>query len=177
MSRNTSTVTEPAEGDAPRTNRGAPKARDSMPSAGGVTRSIPSARLRAIFVTARLLNPLMRRLAGRRWFPLFAIVHHHGRRSGRAYATPTAARHLGDDFVIPLTFGQDADWYKNVRAAGSCVVQWRGVRYLLVEPEVVDLATARSAFSSLERRLIPLLGITWFVRLRVAREDVDAGDL
>src|SRR5258705_11582019 len=39
-------------------------------------------------------------LAGRRWNPMFARVLHRGRRSGRAYQTPVAARRLAAGFVI-----------------------------------------------------------------------------
>ena len=38
----------------------------------------------------KILNPLMVRLASRRFFPM-AQIHHIGRRSGKAYVTPTSA--------------------------------------------------------------------------------------
>ena len=44
-------------------------------------------------------------LAGRRWNPIFALVLHRGRRSGRAYQTPVAARRVADGFLIALAFG------------------------------------------------------------------------
>ena len=43
----------------------------------------------------KVLNPLMVRLAGRRFFPM-AQIHHVGRRSGKAYVTPTSAHIRGD---------------------------------------------------------------------------------
>ena len=64
-----------------------------------------------------ILNPLMRKLAGRRHVPLGAQVRHIGRTSGRAYVTTAGARVHGDVAVIPLTFGNQSDWAKNVRAA------------------------------------------------------------
>jgi hypothetical protein len=39
----------------------------------------------------RLLNPAIRRLAGRSGVPLLGLVHHQGRRSGRTYATPVGS--------------------------------------------------------------------------------------
>jgi deazaflavin-dependent oxidoreductase (nitroreductase family) len=117
------------------------------------------------------LNPVILRLAGSRYLPFFAVIHHRGRRSGRVYATPTNARRTADGFVVPLTFGEGADWFRNVVEAGGCVIQWNGVAYTVSEPEIVDRATARSAFSPIERLLLPLIGIKQFVRLRFARVD------
>jgi hypothetical protein len=78
------------------------------------------------------------------------------------------ARRTADGFVIPLTFGDRADWFRNVQAVGACVIRWRGVDYPVIEPEVVDWETARSAFYPVERVLMPLIGIEQFVRVRHA---------
>jgi hypothetical protein len=51
---------------------------------------------------------------------------------------------------------------------GTRHVRWKGVDYPLIEPEVVDWATVRSAFSPVERILVPVIGIEQFVRLRHA---------
>src|SRR5713226_5242760 len=116
----------------------------------------------------RRLNPLMLSLAGSRRLSMFAVVYHRGRRSGRSYATPVGARPTADGFVIPLTFGERAEWFRNVRAAGACVIRWRGADYPVIEPEIVDWETARSAFYPVERVLMPLIGIEQFVRVRHA---------
>jgi deazaflavin-dependent oxidoreductase (nitroreductase family) len=129
---------------------------------------VTGVRRALIYTGTRLFNPLTRRFAGSRGFPPFALVRHRGRRSGRAYVTPIGARPTADGFVIPLTFGVGADWYRNVQAAGACVIRWRGVEYPMLEPRVVDWPSARSAFSLIERVALPLLGITQFVRLRRA---------
>ena len=65
----------------------------------------------------RVLNPLIRKFAGRRHFRMAAEIRHVGRKSGRAYVTPAGARVSGDVAVIPLTFGNQSDWSMNVRAA------------------------------------------------------------
>jgi deazaflavin-dependent oxidoreductase (nitroreductase family) len=133
-------------------------------SAHGVT----GVRHALIYAGTRLFNPLTRRFAGSRGFPPFALVRHRGRRSGREYATPIGARPTADGFVIPLTFGQSADWFRNVQAAGECVIRWRGVEYPVVAPQVIDWPSARSAFAPIERVALPLLGIAQFMRLRRA---------
>jgi deazaflavin-dependent oxidoreductase (nitroreductase family) len=80
-------------------------------------------------------NPLLRPLAAR--LPGFAIVSHTGRRSGRRYSNPVNLFRTGDRCVIPLTYGADSQWVRNVLAAGGCEVQTRGRRIELAEPNVV----------------------------------------
>jgi deazaflavin-dependent oxidoreductase (nitroreductase family) len=111
---------------------------------------------------------LIVRFAGSRRLRSFAVIHHRGRRSGRAYATPVSARPTADGFVIPLTFGEASDWFQNVRAAGGCVIRWNGADYAVVDPIVVDLATAQPAFGRVERAMLPLMGIRWFALVRRA---------
>ena len=117
---------------------------------------------------ARFINPVILRIAGRRWMPILGILHHRGRSSGRAYATPLGMRRLGDRFVMPRTFGENAAWYLNVLAAGGAVVTYLGTDYTLVEPEVIDYATAAPAFPRYERLQFRLIGIDEYLRLRIA---------
>lgn len=133
-----------------------------------MARSISQIAHALLRVGVRHLNPLMLSLAGSRRLPMLAVIHHRGRRSGRSYTTPLAARPTADGFVIPLTFGERADWFRNVQAAGGCMIHWKGADYSMIEPVVVDWASVRSAFSPLERALVPLIGIEQFVRLRHA---------
>jgi len=110
----------------------------------------------------RVLNPLIRKLAGRR-------------KSGRAYVTPAGAHVSGDVAVIPLTFGNQSDWSKNVRAAGGCSIRADGQDYTATEPELVNRGDAgpllRSAFGPMERAGFRLLGIKQYLRLRVVPEN------
>src|SRR5919201_1658949 len=118
---------------------------EPMAAPGAASNSItlsPRAR-RLIRVAARSVNPLVLRIAGRRWMPIVGILHHRGRRSGRTYATPLGMRPLGDGFVMPRTFGTNAAWYHNVRAAGWAVVTWGGADHTVFQPQIVDAATAR----------------------------------
>jgi deazaflavin-dependent oxidoreductase (nitroreductase family) len=118
-----------------------------------------------------LLNPLVGRLAGRRHFPMAAQLRHVGRRSGRAYVTPVGARVSGDLAVIPLTFGNQSDWVKNVRAAGGCSIRVNGQDYRAAGPEFLDGRAAgpllATVFSPVVRVGFRLLGIRQYLRLRV----------
>lgn len=121
-----------------------------------------------INVLRRPLNPVIVALAGSRGLRSFAVIHHQGRRSGRAYATPVSARPIAGGFMIPLTFGEGSDWYQNVRAASGCTIRWNGADHAVVDPVIVNVEAARPAFSRIEQALLPLLGIERFVRVRYA---------
>ena len=123
---------------------------------------------RVVRSVARYVNPVTLRIAGRRWMPIVGILHHRGRQSGRTYSTPLGMRRLGDSFVMPRTFGENAAWYLNVLAARGCVVTYLGKDYTLVEPEVIDYATAAPAFPRYERLQFRLIGINEYLRLRIA---------
>ena len=84
----------------------------------------------------------------------YAILEHRGRRSGRTYRTPVQARPVRAGFVIPLTWGEQADWFRNVRTAGVCVLHWQGATYRLVGPCVVELGVGEAAFAPLERLVL-----------------------
>ena len=88
----------------------------------------------------RVLNPLMLQLAGRRhWYA--ARVEHVGRRSGRPYATPVVAEPIEGGFAIPLPYGTEVDWLRNVLAAGEATVVLDGVRHEVTQPVVVPTET------------------------------------
>ena len=123
---------------------------------------------RAVRLVARVVNPLTLAIAGRRWMPVLGVLRHRGHRSGRMYATPLGMRPFGDGFVMPRTFGENAAWYRNVVAAGWCVVTYRGRDYELVQPEVIDYQAAAAAFPRYERLQFRLAGIDEFLRMRRA---------
>jgi len=122
----------------------------------------------------KILNPLMVRLAGRRFVPM-AQIHHVGRRSGKAYVTPTSAHVRGDVLLIGLTFGNQSDWSRNVRAAAGCTVRLGGRTYRATGPELVtwagDRALIASAFNPVLRAGFRVLGIRQFMRLHAELTD------
>jgi len=89
-------------------------------------------------------NPLMRTFAWR--VPPLAVVHHVGRTSGRSYRTPVLAFPSAKGFVIPMTYGRDVDWARNLIAAHGGEVEQRGLRVVLLNPRIV-------AFGAAEKRL------------------------
>jgi deazaflavin-dependent oxidoreductase (nitroreductase family) len=93
-------------------------------------------------VNRAFTNPLLGTFA---WIvPPLAVVHHVGRKSGRRYRTPVLAFRTETGFVIPMTYGRDVDWARNlVKARGGELVQL-GQRFVLRKPRVVDGAAAYS---------------------------------
>lgn len=118
--------------------------------------------LRAV---ARMTAPISRPLAGRRFFPLWAVVHTRGRRSGRTYAVPIAIRVSDDAFVIPLPWGESTQWVRNVLAEGGCTIRWRGSDHEVSGPRVIAWQAGASAFHPIQRRILGAAGLRLVLHL------------
>lgn len=106
----------------------------------------------------RYLNPLTLGLAGRRG-AYYHVLRHVGRRSGRVYATPLEAFPVPGGFVIPMTYGDRADWVRNTLAAGNATLLREGRALAVTRPRVVRLAEAPGALPVVARLGLRLLGI------------------
>jgi deazaflavin-dependent oxidoreductase (nitroreductase family) len=96
---------------------------------------------------------------------IFALVHHVGRHSGKSYATPVRVVPVEGGFIIPLTYGRTADWYRNLQVGGGGQLQWQGKTYMVSQPEMVDSAQALPAFPLPSRFLFWLDGVPQFVHV------------
>ena len=125
------------------------------------TKSTDRPRFRgALWQLSKLLSGLARPLAGKSWNPVFSVVLHQGRRTGRGYATPVAARRVADGFVISLAFGAQVDWYRNLVAAGGGRIRWRGHDHPVGAPVPVDVDTGLAAFHPIQRLFLGWPGST-----------------
>jgi deazaflavin-dependent oxidoreductase (nitroreductase family) len=116
---------------------------------------------------ARIFNPLVLSVAGTRLLPLYGVIEHRGRRSGKAYRTPVVVRPTSDGFIVPMPWGERTDWYRNVRAAGECIIRWKGRDYPMVQPELIDAsAAAQASFGAFQQAMMTRLGIEHCLRLR-----------
>lgn len=114
----------------------------------------------------RLLNPLMMRLAGRKyWYA--AVIEHTGRRSGKHYATPVSAEQTQEGFLIPLPYGANVDWLRNVLAEGNATIRAHGLTYHVTQPEVVSAETATPKLRPERRRVYDLFGVDNYLRVKV----------
>src|SRR5258705_9519599 len=75
--------------------------------------------------------------------PPFAVIHHVGRKTGRAYRTPVVAFDSDAGIVIPMTYGRDVDWARNIVRARKCELERVGRRVALRNPRIVDFDGAR----------------------------------
>jgi deazaflavin-dependent oxidoreductase (nitroreductase family) len=112
------------------------------------------------------LNRLTVRLAATGFGP-FSLVRHVGRSSGKSYETPLILAAVPEGFVAELTYGAKVDWYRNVVAAGGCVVVHRGRAHRISAIEVCTADRGRSAFRPPFRQILRATGRTQFRLLRV----------
>ena len=103
---------------------------------------------------ARYFNKVAIRLAGHRFLPLWAVLRHRGRKSGRQYAIPIAVIPSGTTFIIALPWGQETDWLRNVRAAHGCTIRWNGADYECTDPTFVGKDVAVAAARGVTRRAL-----------------------
>ena len=114
--------------------------------------------------TKHVMNPVTLRKAGRENYR-YAALHHVGRKSGRPYVTPLEAEPVGGGFVIPLPYGEDTDWCRNLLAAGKGTLDLKGDALSIFNPRVVDLATLQDQVRAAQVRSWTRLGIRRCLRV------------
>ena len=113
-----------------------------------------------------LLNPLMLRLAGRRWW-YASVIEHTGRKSGRRFSTPIVADRVGDVLIVPLPYGTQVDWVRNVMTAGSATVVHKGQTYQVTSPEIISATQALPLLPRDRRRTFDKVSIGHFLRAAI----------
>jgi deazaflavin-dependent oxidoreductase (nitroreductase family) len=122
-------------------------------------------RIERIRPFTRLFNPLMRPFAAH--LPGFAIIGYVGRRSGRRYRTPINVFHRDGDYVFALTYGPDAQWVRNVLAAGTAELEERGRTVTLRDPRRITDPKA-SLMPLVVRPFLRAMRLTEFLRMSPA---------
>jgi deazaflavin-dependent oxidoreductase (nitroreductase family) len=108
-------------------------------------------------------NPVLGTVA---WLvPPLAVVHHRGRKSGRLYRTPIVAFPSATGFVIPMTYGRDVDWARNITRAGGCDIERLGRRSQLRNPRIVDFAAAAPHLPAAARAFLRVADFPGYVLL------------
>ena len=116
-----------------------------------------------------LANRIFLTISGR-WFRAYSIVRHVGRTSGHAYQNPVSAYPLGDGFVIPVLYGTQSQWVRNVMAAGRFTLRTKGRDYPLERPELIAPGQALAAYPALLRRIMRSQQTQAFVWAHRARQ-------
>jgi deazaflavin-dependent oxidoreductase (nitroreductase family) len=109
----------------------------------------------------RYMNPAIRRVA--RFLPTFAVIQHRGRKSGRQYETVVNAYRKRRVLAILLGHG-NADWVKNVMAAGEADVRLFGRDLRITNPRVLPAGADAD-------------GLPWIARLGGRRVGVLVADI
>lgn len=125
-------------------------------------------RRKPMSAISHIINPLVMRLAGTPLLPLYGVITHRGRRSGKLFRTPVVVRPTPGGFIVPMPWGETTDWYRNIRAAGGCEIRWKGRNYQVVDPQVLRAEEAPSAFSGPMRTGMQRFGIKQVVKLSFA---------
>lgn len=136
----------------------------------GMRRKSPVVTGAVIALTKRFINPGALRTAGQSGTTT-GVVHHRGRTSGTAYATPVDIIPAGDAFLIALPYGTRAQWVRNVLAAGAAELSVNGTTWSADRPELVPTDQVRDAFPRSDQLGFRLLGTDRCLRLR--RVDAD----
>jgi deazaflavin-dependent oxidoreductase (nitroreductase family) len=116
-----------------------------------------------------VVNPRQMRQAGRPG-AYASVIHHRGRRTGRAYETPVGVVRDGDTFVIALPYGPRTQWLRNVLGAGEAELVTEGRTVRVDRPEVIQTRDVADRFSRTDQRLFRLLATTECLRLHPAPE-------
>ncbi len=105
-------------------------------------RSLPAKRALMRSVTNRLLNPVVRRLLERNWWPRTqALLETTGRRSGSPRRVPVGNGLRDNTFWIVTEHGYASDYVKNIRKQPRVRVKvgrrWReGIARILPEDDI-----------------------------------------
>jgi deazaflavin-dependent oxidoreductase (nitroreductase family) len=101
----------------------------------------------------------------------WGVLHHVGRRSGAAYNTPIDAQRTRDGVIICLVYGPNADWCRNVLAAGRCTLTLNGQELALASPQVISLSEAEPNLLPERAGFWRSMGIEHCLYLPVAPEE------
>ena len=115
-----------------------------------------------------ILNPFALWVVARR--PMYyGVVHHVGRHSGRTYSTPVVAKLTPSGIVIPLPYGAETDWCRNLLSAGHGTVTLQGTDYAVENPSIVGADVAGPLVPAATARVWQWMGIDKFLCLKLAQ--------
>lgn len=101
----------------------------------------------------------------------FSVVYHIGRHSGRIYRTPVLASYVGETIIIPLSYGENVDWLRNVLANGSCEILRQNNWMRAINPIVIDSEMALTILPEKRGKLFKRFNLEKFLRLQVKDND------
>jgi deazaflavin-dependent oxidoreductase (nitroreductase family) len=117
----------------------------------------------------RFANPLVMAfgLAGGRR-SLWGVMEVPGRRSGVVRRTPVVPHVIGDTVLIPMSYGPEVDWVKNVIAAGGGTLRYKRRDFRLADPRLVSFGSAAARLPQRLAASYERMRVDAFLELRVA---------
>lgn len=97
--------------------------------------------------------------------PPFAMLTHVGRKSGRVHRTPIAAFRSSEGFAVPLWYGRDVDWVRNLLKAGAGEIEQMGLRFTVCNPRIVEFEVASARLPPLFRPAAEMADLPGWVLL------------
>lgn len=117
-----------------------------------------------------VFNHLTLRFAGSKIGPFSKLIH-KGRKSGKTFHTPVVATYNGEIVIIPLSYGDQVDWLKNILVAGGCDIIFRKKRMTVTHPEVISGEIALSLLPEKRRKLFERFNLVNFLKLQIVQDD------
>jgi len=111
-------------------------------------------------------NRITLRIARRGKSP-FSIVRQTGRRTGRIYETPVLASYIGKTVVIPLSYGENVDWLRNILRQGGCEIFWKDQWIHAANPMVIESVHALEILPKKRRKLLTRFKVNKFLQLEI----------
>jgi deazaflavin-dependent oxidoreductase (nitroreductase family) len=111
---------------------------------------------RFLWLIDHTLNRATTRLARTGHGP-FSLVRHVGRKTGTIYETPIIVARDADGFIAELTYGPEVSWYRNIVAAGGCVIVFKGADYRVDRIEPCSVERGLDAFGNPRKQILKLL--------------------
>ncbi|RPI86184.1 MAG: hypothetical protein EHM41_09355 [Chloroflexi bacterium] len=128
------------------------------------------------FFNRRYFNPFSLCFAGRPK-SFWSVILHCGRKSGKGYITPIVTVRRDGSFIIPLPYGKQVDWFKNIMAAGGCDLIYQGKVYRASKAELVPFEDEADVFAGWVQRRLRRLETDSVLRLNQVCEAPDGESL
>jgi deazaflavin-dependent oxidoreductase (nitroreductase family) len=96
----------------------------------------------------------------------YTVVYHVGRRSGKVYSTPVFAYYNGETIIVPLPYGENVDWLRNVLAKGNCEIVGNRSKMTAANLEILESAAALPLLPRWRGKVFQIFKIEKFLRLK-----------
>lgn len=122
---------------------------------------------RIIWIVKNTINRVAIRVANRGVGP-FSLIRHVGRKTGRQYETPVMLAEVPGHLVLELTYGEQVDWFRNIKRAKTFEIVHRGKVVTIDRIEAYPTAQGLAAYGPVSRRVLRAAGRKEFRLLHIA---------